>query len=65
MLHVGEVNKYHPPTHVSKHLIAHAIRNIPNSNVLLQKMYPKKDNLLGPLKPHQYNNTGQLQFAFY
>ncbi len=63
--HVGHTDLYHPPTHVAKHLIAHAIRNIPNKQKLLAKLYPKQQNILGPLKPHEYNSSGKLQMAYY
>ena len=62
---LGDVYKYNPPTHVAKHLILHSIRNIPNKQVLVDKLFPKKYNPLGPLKPHVYNSTGQLQMAYY
>ena len=61
---LGAVNQYHPPTHVAKHLIAHAIRNLPNRKVLAEKMYSKGINRLGPLKPHVYNDTGMMQFDY-
>lgn len=64
-VHAGEVDKYHPPTHVAKHIIAHAIRKLPNKKVLLEKLYPPSKNILGPLKPHEYNSSGQLQMAYY
>jgi len=64
-VHPSEVNKYHPPTHVAKHIILHAIRNIPNKQVLVDKIFPKEENILGPLKPHEYNSTGKYQMAFY
>ena len=63
--HPSEVDNYHPPTHVAKHLILQAIRNIPNKHVLLEKIFPKELNLLGPLKPHEYNSSGKLQMAYY
>jgi len=62
--HVGEVSLYHPPTHVARHIIQHAIRNIPNKQVLLDKLNPPTFNRLFGLKPHEYNSSGQLQFAF-
>ena len=63
-VHVGEVNQYHPPIHVARHIIQHAIRNIPNKQVLIQKLNPPKFNPLFGLKPHEYNSSGRLQFGF-
>mgnify|MGYP003719314043 CR=1 FL=1 len=63
--HVGEVGHYHPPTAVARHIIQHAIRNIPNKQVLLQKLNPKPFNPLFGLKPHEYNSSGRLQFGFF
>ena len=63
--HVADVNVYHPPAHVARHLILQAIRNIPNKQVLLDQIFPKEKNVLGSLKPHVYNSTGQLQMAYY
>ena len=61
--HVGEVNFYHPPTHVARHIIAHAIRKIPGKQVLMDKLNPKKFNPLFGLKPHEYDSSGKLQFG--
>ena len=63
-VHAGEVGQYHPPGHVAKHLIQHAIRNIPGKQVLLDKLFPKQQSVLGPLKPHVYNDSGQLQSVY-
>jgi len=48
---------------VAKKLIQHAIRNIPNNHVLMQKCYPQKLNT-NQLKPHVYNSGGKLQWGF-
>ena len=63
-LNYAEVNRYHPPTHVAKHLIEHAIRNIPNKQILLDKIYAKQQNQLGVLKAHEYNDSGKLQSVY-
>jgi hypothetical protein len=64
-VHNSEVDLYNPSKQVADHLIAHAIRNIPNNQVLLDKIKPAKpQNYLMGLKPHVYNDTGMLQFGF-
>ena len=63
-VHPSEVNQYHPPIHVAKQIIQHAIRNIPGNEVLFEKIEPKSQDVLMGLKPHEYNSTGQLQFGF-
>ena len=62
---VKGVDGWHPPTHVAREVIKHAIRNIPGKQVLLAKLDPPKYNHLGGLKPHVYNNSGKLQFGFF
>jgi hypothetical protein len=61
--HPENQNAWHPPEHVAKKLIQHAIRNIPNNHVLMQKCYPQKLNT-NQLKPHVYNSGGKLQWGF-
>ena len=63
-VHAAEVGKYHPPGHVAKHLIQHAIRNIPNKQILLDKLFPRQQNVLGPLTAHEYNDSGLLQSVY-
>ena len=63
-MNLGDVTNYHPPIEVSKHLITHAIRNIPNKHILLHKIYPRQQNVLGRLKPHVYNDSGKLQSVY-
>jgi hypothetical protein len=54
--HLGTVDNWHPPAKVIQHIVQHAIRNIPNKQVLVDKMFPPKQNRLMGLKP-------QTQFA--
>ena len=61
--HASSVGWWHPPDHVAKQLIAHAVRKIPGNKVLLEKLYPQKTPL-SQLKPHEYNSGGKLQWAF-
>ena len=57
--------KYKPPTHVAKSLIAHAVRNIPGKEKILAKCYPNQSGSYHQgLKPHKYNDGGKLQWAF-
>ena len=62
--HASEVDKYQPPTAVANHIIAHAIRNIPGKESLLQKIQPRQYNPKMGLTPHEYNDTGKLQFVY-
>jgi hypothetical protein len=61
--HASSTSWWHPPQHVAKSLIMHAIRNIPNNHVLMEKCYPQKKPLT-QLKPHVYNSGGKLQWNF-
>ena len=61
--HAHSTGWYRPPPHVSKQLIAQAVRNIPNNHLLMNKCYPKHD-ALKQLPTHKYNDTGKLQWAF-
>ena len=63
-VHNSKLDDYKPPQAVAQHLIAHAIRNLPNKEVLMKKIYPQKFNHLYGLKPHEYNSSGKLQFGF-
>ena len=54
---------YAPPTHVAKKLIAHAVRNIPNKHILLDKLFPRKVPLK-QMQTHKYDSGGRLQWAF-
>ena len=57
------VGWWHPPDHVAKQLIAHAMRKIPNNKRLLEKLNPPSAPL-AQLKPHVFNSGGTLQWAF-
>jgi hypothetical protein len=64
-IHAAAVDEYNPPTHVSNHIALHAIRNIPNSTSIREKIRPRPaQNVLMGLQPHKYNSTGFLQFGF-
>ena len=63
-LNNGDVATYHPPIKVARHLISHAIRNIPQSEKLFRKLAPPGYTQLQGLKPHEYNDTGKLQFGY-
>ncbi len=61
---LSEPDRYHPPTNVAKHLIEHAIRNIPNKQILLDKIRPPIRDPLAGLKPHEHNYSGKLQSVY-
>jgi len=61
--HSENQNSWHPPEHVAKKLIQHAIRKIPHNHLLMEKCYPKQLKT-NQLKPHVYNSGGRLQFGF-
>jgi hypothetical protein len=64
-VHSAEVDQYNPPQHVSNHLALHAIRNIPHSTSIQERIRPQPhQNILMGLTPHKYNSTGLLQFGF-
>ena len=66
-VHPSEVNRYQPPRAVAQHLISHAVRDIPGSKQILDRVFHRqKFNQLeiNGLKPHEYNDSGRLQFAF-
>ena len=60
----GEHQKYRPPPHVAKALIAHSIRHIPGKDKILEKCYPKKMSYHQGLKQHKHNDGGKLQWAY-
>jgi hypothetical protein len=63
-IHPSEAEKWNPPPHVVNHLVQHAIRNIPNNQVLIDKIKtPPAQNILMGLKPHVYNDSGFIQFG--
>jgi len=62
--HPSSTGWWHPPEHVAKKLVMHAVRNIPHSQKLIDKCYPK--NLAtNQLPPHVYSSDGKLQWAFH
>ena len=65
--HVSVASNYHPPQTVAKALIHQALRNIPGSQSVVNKIDGDQtqgyDRLRG-LRDHEYNNTGRLQFAY-
>ena len=58
------MKEYHPPTKVSLDIIKHAIRHIPNKQILLDKIHPRTQNPLMGLRPHVYNDSGRLQSVY-
>ena len=62
--HHASVNNYHPPPHVAKELIAHAVRNMPDRAKILQHCYDRKTTYQQGLKQHKHNDGGTLQWAF-
>jgi len=61
--HSGQSNDWHPPANVVRHIVQHAIRNIPGKQVLVNKMNPPTQNRLMGLKPNKLNSLGMLQFG--
>ena len=62
--HPSSQEWWNPPTHIAKRIIKHALRNIPNHEILMDKCYPKAQNPNHQLPQHKYSSGGKLQWAF-
>ena len=60
----GQHQKYRPPEHIAKQLIAHAVRNITGKEKILEKCYPKNTSYHQGLPQHKHDSGGRLQWAF-